>query len=401
MSRALLALVLVATSTALTPLARADLITWGPSQDVTSASDVSLNGTLVTARKCWANTITSPTVNGVTFVAYAPLGWDNGGWFLMDGSSTGDAGYDGLLDNARVTSPTTLTNPTNWGGIRLDTLGTLTIGRTYEIQVWYSDQRPGVPGNVLNDRVMTLSSATGVATLLFGEVQNLGALTQGGLSGGLEADPNNTSGAGDTVFGQLATGTFTRTSTDELWLLVQGRHPLPSNVLAPHVNAFQIRELPDNPGTPYCFGDGAGAACPCGNPGAAGNGCASSVNALGAHLGASGSPSLTADTLLLLGSGMPNSSVLYFQGTAQLGGGLGVAFGDGLRCVAGTIVRLGTKTNVAGASQYPAAGDLPVSVRGMITAPGTRNYQMWYRNAAAFCTTSTFNLSNGLQIAWQ
>jgi hypothetical protein len=318
----------------------------------------------------------------------------------MNGSSTGDTGYDALLDSARVTSEAVLTNPTGWGGIQLDTLGTLTIGSTYEIQVWYSDQRPGVPTNVLNDRVMTLSSATGPATLSFGNVSNLGALVQGTLSGGLEADPNNVSGPGDTIFGQFVTGTFTRTSTDQLWLLVQGSHPLQNNVLSPHVNAFQIREVPNNPGTPYCFGDGTSTACPCGNAGATGNGCASSVNALGGHLGTSGSASLAADTLVLGGSGMPNSSVLYFQGTTQLNGGLGAMFGDGLRCAGGTIIRLGTKTNVAGASQYPAAGDASVSVRGAVTAPGTRTYQVWYRNAAAFCTPSTFNLSNGVAITW-
>jgi len=41
-----------------------------------------------------------------------------------------------------------------------------------------------------------------------------------------------------------------------------------------------------------------------------------------------------------------------------------------------------------------------VSVKGLITAPGTRTYQVWYRNAAAFCTASTFNLSNGVSIVW-
>jgi hypothetical protein len=25
---------------------------------------------------------------------------------------------------------------------------------------------------------------------------------------------------------------------------------------------------------------------------------------------------------------------------------------------------------------------------------------VWYRNAAVFCTASTFNLSNGLQVTW-
>jgi hypothetical protein len=98
---------------------------------------------------------------------------------------------------------------------------------------------------------------------------------------------------------------------------------------------------------------------------------------------------------------MPNSSALYFQGTTQQNGGLGSLFGDGLRCAGGSVIRLGTKTNVGGQSQYPVGGDLSVSVRGNVVAPGTRTYQCWYRNAAAFCTASTFNLSNGMSIAWQ
>jgi hypothetical protein len=55
---------------------------------------------------------------------------------------------------------------------------------------------------------------------------------------------------------------------------------------------------------------------------------------------------------------------------------------------------------VAGASQYPEPGDPSVSVKGLVTTPGTREYQVWYRNAATFCTTSTFNLTNGLSVSW-
>jgi hypothetical protein len=102
----------------------------------------------------------------------------------------------------------------------------------------------------------------------------------------------------------------------------------------------------------------------------------------------------------LRGSDMPNAAALYFQGTAQSSGGLGSTFGDGLRCAAGTIVRLGTKTNAAGTSRYPETGDASISVRGLVTTPGTRTYQVWYRNSASFCTPATFNLSNGVQIAW-
>jgi len=154
--------------------------------------------------------------------------------------------------------------------------------------------------------------------------------------------------------------------------------------------------------TPFCFGDGSGVACPCGNAGAAGAGCANSVNPLGALLSSSGNASVSNDTFVLLGGGMPNSSALYFQGTTQQNGGAGVAFGDGLRCAAGSVVRLGTAVNAAGVSQYPnASSTTPISIKGVVPAGSTRTYQVWYRNSATYCTASTFNLSNGLLVAWQ
>jgi hypothetical protein len=42
-----------------------------------------------------------------------------------------------------------------------------------------------------------------------------------------------------------------------------------------------------------------------------------------------------------------------------------------------------------------------VHVRGQITTAGSRTYQAWYRNAAAYCTPATFNLTNGYAIEWQ
>ncbi len=171
----------------------------------------------------------------------------------------------------------------------------------------------------------------------------------------------------------------------------------PGNVRAV-TGSFDVTPVPS--GTDFCPGDGTATVCPCGNAGGAGRGCASSVEPAGALLSAAGGASLSADTLVLSGSGMPNSFALYFQGTAQQNGGLGVAFGDGLRCASGSVMRLSTKLNAAGASTYPAGGDPTISVRGGIGAPGIRTYQVWYRNAAAFCTASTFNLSNGLEIAW-
>jgi hypothetical protein len=147
--------------------------------------------------------------------------------------------------------------------------------------------------------------------------------------------------------------------------------------------------------TSFCFGSTAG--CPCGNVGAAGNGCANSVFAVGGNLTATGNAQVSADTVVLTGTNMPNSTALYYQGTLQAN----AVFGDGLRCVGGNVIRLGTKMNVANTSSYPTGADAPVSVKGMIPAAGgTRYYQCWYRNAAVFCTASTFNLTNGIAITW-
>ncbi|MBL8862220.1 MAG: hypothetical protein JNK02_09420 [Planctomycetes bacterium] len=151
----------------------------------------------------------------------------------------------------------------------------------------------------------------------------------------------------------------------------------------------------------YCAGDGSAATCPCGPPSAPGTGCLNSFGT-GGLLQASGANSVASDSLAFTASGLPPStSALFYQGTAQQNFGQGSPFGDGLRCVAGTVIRLATKTAAGGVASYPGVGDPSVSVRGLLPpGGGTRYYQAWYRNAAAFCTPSTFNLTNGVQVSW-
>ncbi|MBL8860462.1 MAG: choice-of-anchor L domain-containing protein [Planctomycetes bacterium] len=151
----------------------------------------------------------------------------------------------------------------------------------------------------------------------------------------------------------------------------------------------------------YCFGDGSGTACPCGNHSQTGEGqgCLNSTGK-GGLLKLAGTPSVGNDTATLEGEKMPNSSALYFQGTARVNGGAGAVFGDGLQCAGGAVIRLATKTNVAGKSQFPSNGDPLLSVRGAVTSGATRMYQVWYRNAADYCTASTFNLTNALEVTW-
>ncbi len=147
--------------------------------------------------------------------------------------------------------------------------------------------------------------------------------------------------------------------------------------------------------TEFCFGGPT--SCPCGNAGAANNGCANSSVPAGAHLSATGLNSISADTLLLSGSGMPaTSTALYFQGTVAVSN----PFGDGINCAGGNQLRLGTKTNVAGASSYPGMADMSVSTRGGAVAGSNLNYQVVYRDAANFCTSSTFNTTNAINVVW-
>jgi hypothetical protein len=191
---------------------------------------------------------------------------------------------------------------------------------------------------------------------------------------------------------------------DSLWSLdlATGAATLVGNLTTGNLQALAFVRVGGNPvGVAFCPGDETGTPCPCANPSPVGAsaGCLSSLG-VGGKLSATGIASIANDSVVLHGADMPNGPALYFQGTTQVNGGLGVQFGDGLRCSAGTVIRIATTANVAGASEYPFGPNPPVSVKGLVTSPGTRTYQVWYRNAAAFCTSSTFNLTNGWELAW-
>jgi hypothetical protein len=164
--------------------------------------------------------------------------------------------------------------------------------------------------------------------------------------------------------------------------------------------ATWVRARDAQPGIPFCFGDGSGASCPCANVSAATD-CAGCLNAhgVGGRLRASGIASLAADSVALLASGLGSTAAL-FQGDAELAGGAGTPFGNGLRCAGGTVVRLLTQPTAQGTLGYPPPGGVPLAQRGGVSAPGTRTYQAWSRDGAGFCTGSGWNLSNGLRISW-
>ncbi len=162
-----------------------------------------------------------------------------------------------------------------------------------------------------------------------------------------------------------------------------------------------LYDIPTGGGsTPFCFGDGLGVACPCGNSGAFHQGCANSQNPLGAALAVVGNAQTGAgDNLAFTVTGVPaNVTCTLFQGTSDSGGTL---FGDGVRCVSGTQIRIRTKFATGTTATWPSGAEPDVSVTGLIPLVGAqRYYQVTYRNAAAFCTSATFNLSNGMRVLW-
>jgi hypothetical protein len=159
---------------------------------------------------------------------------------------------------------------------------------------------------------------------------------------------------------------------------------------------------PVGPGVSYCFGDTV-SGCPCGNANdgsleSGQSGCANSVSLGGAALTASGSESISAADLVLNSIGLdPGQPGLYFQGDNRVGGGLGIYFGDGLRCAGSNVVRMQVVTaDIFGDSST----SLDVASAGGVSAGDVKRYQLWYRNPGVSSCLSGFNLTNGYEVAW-
>lgn len=151
-------------------------------------------------------------------------------------------------------------------------------------------------------------------------------------------------------------------------------------------------------GTAYCFCDGSGMTAPCGNGGAAGNGCGNGSNSSGANLSATGNPSASGSSLVLAGAGSaPGQPGLYFQGDVATNSGMGLIFGDGLRCAGTNVVRLEVANSDASGN---SATTIDIATKGGVSAGQTRYYQLWYRDPAGSPCGALFNTSNGLEVIW-
>jgi hypothetical protein len=159
--------------------------------------------------------------------------------------------------------------------------------------------------------------------------------------------------------------------------------------------------------TSYCTGDGTDVDCPCFNNGTTGHGCDNSISTGGTLLTTSGNASLAADTIVFTASGeLPTALSVLVQGDATI---FPVNYGDGLRCVSGSLKRLYVKSASGGVVVAPQGADPAVSARSAalgdtITAGTTRYYQIYHRDPnPTFCAApigGTFNVSNAISIVW-
>jgi hypothetical protein len=170
-----------------------------------------------------------------------------------------------------------------------------------------------------------------------------------------------------------------------------------------------VWKRPLAPGTDLCqAGVGGVSACPCANPPAnAPRGCDNSSATGGAQLVSSGGASLAADSLVFATNGeKPTATSVVLQGNAVAASGL--AFGQGVRCVGGTLKRLYVKTASGGSISAPGAGDATVSARSAalgdtIGAGTSRWYAVYYRDPVVLggCpAASTFNITQTQLVNW-
>lgn len=113
----------------------------------------------------------------------------------------------------------------------------------------------------------------------------------------------------------------------------------------------------------------------------------------GGVMAQSGSLSIGANNFVLNASGVPFSTIgLFFYSQTQAQ----IAFGNGTRCIGGTIIRLPlVSADSFGLVTYPV--NFNALVAPGVIAPGIDwNFQYWFRDSAA--GGSNFNLTNGLHV---
>lgn len=128
------------------------------------------------------------------------------------------------------------------------------------------------------------------------------------------------------------------------------------------------------------------------------NYCTGNVNSTGsgATVAAFGSNTVLDNEFTLVASNVPvGTPGLFFFGPNQVS----LPFGEGLRCVGGSIQRIQPPQFGSASGQVTRTVDLTASpAAGTIVPSSTFNFQYWYRDPSG--GPNGFNLSNGVSISW-
>ena len=154
------------------------------------------------------------------------------------------------------------------------------------------------------------------------------------------------------------------------------------------------------PGQTICPSPNYDNSCPCQSYFGVGGGCFNSLSK-SATLFSDGTASLANDTLALRAADMPpGTAATLIQASAS---GAQVTFGDGVLCVTGSLVRLGTQFAPTGSISWPHPALGPISSAGSVSAAGGDYfYQVIYRDAVpTHCTSATFNQTSAQRVSWQ
>lgn len=131
------------------------------------------------------------------------------------------------------------------------------------------------------------------------------------------------------------------------------------------------------PGSAFCFGDGSGTACPCGNDSAStGEGCEHS-GGVGMLISGSGTASITNDDLTLTTTQVPpNNTGIFYTGTTSPANTLY----DGVQCAGGSVRRFGGISQSDGTAQD--TGFVAQAGPAYFQPGGTYHFQFWSRDVA-------------------
>jgi hypothetical protein len=234
-------------------------------------------------------------------------------------------------------------------------------------------------GTTGGDFVITASATTAVGT----------STGRKNISGGtLVSDVQNWLDNPGTNFGWALIGTETVSSTARGYA---------SRENATVANRPTLNVSFTLPAPSFCDdSDGSLASCPCSNPGDPDTGCDLAQGTGGVGLSLVAQETSPQNRITMQGTGFPPMSApssIMIRATT-LDPSPPFVFGDGLRCINSTVVRLAA-TFASGGQATHTAG------HGAMAGSGDFYYQLWFRNTPGmFCTPAAFNLSNGRILSW-